>query len=57
LIVISLKNFNFRAGSGSTVRQRKAAPSRTTKSTPGGGAGAGSTMWRFYSEDSPGLKV
>ena len=48
----------FRAGAGSTVRQRKTVTaSKTSKSTPGGGSGAGSTMWRFYSEDSPGLKV
>merc|ERR1712135_59431 len=43
-------------GSGATVRQRKAAPTR--KAAPGGGSGqGGGTMWRFYSEDSPGLKV
>ena len=45
-------------GGGGTVRQRKA---------PGGGAGgrvttrAGGTssggMWRFYTDDSPGIKV
>ncbi|XP_078489628.1 protein transport protein Sec61 subunit beta [Ciona intestinalis] len=46
-----------RAGTGATVRQRKATPTTRAKSTPGGGSGAGSTMWRFYSEDSPGLKV
>ncbi|KAG5271900.1 protein transport protein Sec61 subunit beta [Sardina pilchardus] len=42
---------------GSTVRQRKATSSgtrsagRATASTGTGG------MWRFYTEDSPGLKV
>lgn len=46
-----------RSGAGATVRQRKAAPTTRAKSTPGGGTGANSTMWRFYSEDSPGLKV
>merc|ERR1712154_80525 len=45
-----------RGGSGATVRQRKAAPTARSKA-PGGGTGAGGTMWRFYSEDSPGLKV
>ncbi|KPP66409.1 protein transport protein Sec61 subunit beta-like [Scleropages formosus] len=42
---------------GSTVRQRKA----TSSSTRSGGRSAASTgtggMWRFYTEDSPGLKV
>nr|CAB3265940.1 protein transport protein Sec61 subunit beta [Phallusia mammillata] len=38
-------------------RQRKATPTTRSKSTPGGGSGARSTMWRYYSEDSPGLKV
>merc|ERR1712168_277824 len=43
-------------GSGATVRQRKAAPTR--KAAPGGGSGqGGGTMWRFYSEDSPVLKL
>ncbi|XP_010883007.1 protein transport protein Sec61 subunit beta [Esox lucius] len=43
---------------GSTVRQRKATSSgtrsagRTTASAGGTGG-----MWRFYTEDSPGLKV
>ncbi|XP_055903656.1 protein transport protein Sec61 subunit beta [Eupeodes corollae] len=40
---------------GSNVKQRKttttAARSRTT-----GGAGSGG-MWRFYTDDSPGIKV
>ncbi|XP_077381981.1 protein transport protein Sec61 subunit beta [Festucalex cinctus] len=42
---------------GSTVRQRKA----TSSGTRSGGRTAGSAgtggMWRFYTEDSPGLKV
>ncbi|TKS82015.1 Protein transport protein [Collichthys lucidus] len=42
---------------GSTVRQRKA----TSSGTRGGGRTTGSAgtggMWRFYTEDSPGLKV
>uniref|UniRef100_T1JJI9 Protein transport protein Sec61 subunit beta n=1 Tax=Strigamia maritima TaxID=126957 RepID=T1JJI9_STRMM len=44
-----------RAGSGSTVRQRKAAPAsgrnRASVATSTGG------MWRFYTDDSPGIKV
>ncbi|XP_055857189.1 protein transport protein Sec61 subunit beta [Episyrphus balteatus] len=43
------------AAGGSNVKQRKttttAARSRTT-----GGAGSGG-MWRFYTDDSPGIKV
>ncbi|XP_028985872.1 protein transport protein Sec61 subunit beta [Betta splendens] len=42
---------------GSTVRQRKA----TSSSTRSGGRATGSAgtggIWRFYTEDSPGLKV
>ncbi|XP_028281297.1 protein transport protein Sec61 subunit beta [Parambassis ranga] len=42
---------------GSTVRQRKA----TSSSTRSGGRTTGSAgtggIWRFYTEDSPGLKV
>ncbi len=45
-------------GSGAGPRQRKptasAARSRPSAAA-GGGASAG--MWRFYTEDSPGLKV
>lgn len=29
----------------------------TKKSMPGGGSGGGAGMWKFYSEDSPGIKV
>ncbi|XP_014663883.1 PREDICTED: protein transport protein Sec61 subunit beta-like [Priapulus caudatus] len=46
-----------RAGSSSTVRQRKTASStapRSTRTTVGGGGGG---MWRFYTDDSPGIKV
>jgi len=44
-----------RSGGGSTVRQRKAAPASAGRSKPGGAGAAG--MWRFYTEDSPGIKV
>ncbi|KAJ1203275.1 hypothetical protein NDU88_007063 [Pleurodeles waltl] len=42
--------------SGSTVRQRKNASSGNRSSTRTTSAGTGG-MWRFYTEDSPGLKV
>ncbi|EDO49392.1 predicted protein [Nematostella vectensis] len=45
-----------RGSSGGQLRQRKAGgstASRTTRPT----AASSSGMWRFYTEDSPGLKV
>ncbi|XP_019878248.1 protein transport protein Sec61 subunit beta [Aethina tumida] len=44
-----------RSSTGGTVRQRK-----TTSSSSGvakRSAGAASGMWRFYTDDSPGIKV
>ncbi|XP_051922105.1 protein transport protein Sec61 subunit beta [Hippocampus zosterae] len=41
---------------GSTVRQRKATSSGTRSGGRTTSAGTGG-MWRFYTEDSPGLKV
>uniref|UniRef100_A0A670HXX0 Protein transport protein Sec61 subunit beta n=1 Tax=Podarcis muralis TaxID=64176 RepID=A0A670HXX0_PODMU len=41
---------------GSTVRQRKSASYGTRSAGRTTSAGTGG-MWRFYSEDSPGLKV
>ncbi|KAE8597356.1 hypothetical protein XENTR_v10016437 [Xenopus tropicalis] len=41
---------------GSTVRQRKNASSSTRSAGRTTSAGTGG-MWRFYTEDSPGLKV
>jgi protein transport protein SEC61 subunit beta len=44
-------------GSGSGVRQRKSTTT-TTRSRPGaGGNSASAGVWRFYTEDSPGLKI
>ncbi|CAF4506382.1 unnamed protein product [Rotaria socialis] len=43
------------AGSGGGVRQRKSAAPAHSRPSAGGGASAG--VWRFYTEDSPGLKV
>ncbi|XP_069698406.1 protein transport protein Sec61 subunit beta [Periplaneta americana] len=45
-----------RAASGGTVRQRKAAPSSAAARNRTTGAGSGG-MWRFYTDDSPGIKV
>nr|SVE74002.1 EOG090X0RAK [Daphnia atkinsoni]SVE76204.1 EOG090X0RAK [Daphnia hispanica] len=47
-----------RAGSGSTVRQRKTTSTSTTtasRSRAGGTSSGG--MWKFYTDDSPGVKV
>ncbi|XP_018424352.1 PREDICTED: protein transport protein Sec61 subunit beta [Nanorana parkeri] len=41
---------------GSTVRQRKTTSSAARSSARAPSAGTGG-MWRFYTEDSPGLKV
>ncbi|XP_064646446.1 protein transport protein Sec61 subunit beta-like [Lineus longissimus] len=51
----SSKSVSPRSGGG-TVRQRKTTTTTTTaRKTGAGGGGAG--MWRFYTEDSPGIKV
>lgn len=43
-------------GGGGTVRQRKTASSSgAARGKPAGAGAAG--MWRFYTEDSPGIKV
>jgi len=43
------------AGGGTTVRQRKAPTTTATRSTrPSTSTGS---MWRFYTDDSPGIKV
>ena len=41
------------AGSSGTVRQRKTT---TAPATRAGGTSSGG-MWRFYTDDSPGIKV
>jgi len=43
-------------GSGAGLRQRKSTAT-TARSRPGAGGGASAGVWRFYTEDSPGLKV
>eukprot|EP00095_Tigriopus_kingsejongensis_P012394 maker-scaffold1164_size58058-snap-gene-0.13 protein:Tk12394 transcript:maker-scaffold1164_size58058-snap-gene-0.13-mRNA-1 annotation:"transport protein sec61 subunit beta" len=47
-----------RAGAGSTLRQRKPTSSARagTTTTRAGGTSSGG-MWRFYTDDSPGIKV
>merc|ERR1712156_161882 len=44
-------------GGGGTVRQRKttSGASRTVTTRAGGASSGG--MWRFYTDDSPGIKV
>lgn len=44
-----------RTSGSSTVRQRKTATSTSTRNR-NTGAGSGG-MWRFYTDDSPGIKV
>ncbi|XP_045178435.1 protein transport protein Sec61 subunit beta-like [Mercenaria mercenaria] len=52
----SSKTVSPRSGGGSTVRQRKTPSSGGAgRAKPAGGGSAG--MWRFYTEDSPGIKV
>ncbi|KAL8587696.1 hypothetical protein ACOMHN_020914 [Nucella lapillus] len=46
------KSVTPRAGGGTTPRQRK-----TTTAAPRKSAGSSAGMWRFYTEDSPGIKV
>ncbi|XP_034111519.1 protein transport protein Sec61 subunit beta [Drosophila sulfurigaster albostrigata] len=43
-------------GGGSTLKQRKTTTTTAARSRAPGGAGTGG-MWRFYTDDSPGIKV
>ncbi|KAJ8960888.1 hypothetical protein NQ318_020187 [Aromia moschata] len=43
-----------RASTGGTVRQRKTTTTTTARRNTGAGTGG---MWRFYTDDSPGIKV
>ncbi|XP_022902221.1 protein transport protein Sec61 subunit beta [Onthophagus taurus] len=46
-----------RSGGGTTVKQRKSTTTTTSRArTAGGGAGSVG-MWKFYTDDSPGIKV
>jgi len=45
-----------RAGGGA-VRQRKPAATTSTASKKSTGGASSAGMWRFYTEDSPGIKV
>lgn len=40
-----------------SYRKAPGGASSSKKSMPGGGSGGGAGMWKFYSEDSPGIKV
>lgn len=42
---------------GGTVRQRKPATTSSTASKKSAGGASSAGMWRFYTEDSPGIKV
>ncbi|XP_002735727.1 protein transport protein Sec61 subunit beta-like [Saccoglossus kowalevskii] len=48
-----------RSGGGSQVRQRKSAGTAAgrTRVAASGGGGSSGGMWRFYTEDSPGVKI
>lgn len=48
-----------RAGTGGTLRNRKGASSGASSGRARSSAGqtAGGGMWRFYTDDSPGIKV
>merc|ERR1712189_12532 len=47
-----------RAGAGSTTaRSRKGAGTSTPTTRRAAGGGGPQNMWRFYTEDSPGIKV
>ncbi|KAG5883977.1 sec61 translocon subunit beta [Leptinotarsa decemlineata] len=43
-----------RSSTGGTVRQRKTTTTTTARRNTGAGTGG---MWRFYTDDSPGIKV
>ena len=45
-----------KGGSG-TTRQRKGGASTGTTTRRAAGSGGPQNMWRFYTEDSPGIKV
>lgn len=45
-----------RSASGGTVRQRKSTTTTTAARSRNTGANSGG-MWRFYTDDSPGIKV
>ena len=54
----SSKTVSPRSGGGSTTRQRKTTSSAGNRQKAVAGGGSSSAgMWRFYTEDSPGIKV
>lgn len=46
-----------RAGPGSTLRNRKATSKPSTSNTSTAVRQNDNSMWKFYTEDSPGIKV
>nr|ABI52801.1 Sec61 protein translocation complex beta-subunit [Argas monolakensis] len=47
-----------RSGAGSTVKQRKTTSAGSGRTrTPGAAAAGGGGMWKFYTDDAPGIKV
>uniref|UniRef100_L7M5V1 Protein transport protein Sec61 subunit beta n=3 Tax=Ixodidae TaxID=6939 RepID=L7M5V1_RHIPC len=44
-----------RSSGGSTVKQRKTTSASSGRTRTPGAAGGG--MWKFYTDDSPGIKV
>ena len=46
-----------KGGSGSTTRSRKGGATSGTTTRRAAGSGGPQNMWRFYTEDSPGIKV
>ncbi|CAL1300199.1 unnamed protein product [Larinioides sclopetarius] len=53
----SPKSMAPRAGSGSTVKQRKTGATSSSARTRASGSSNSVGMWRFYTDDSPGIKV
>lgn len=47
------------AAAGEGLRHRRVQPNaaRSTRPSIPGGGGSGAGMWRFYSDDSPGIKI
>jgi protein transport protein SEC61 subunit beta len=46
-----------RAGGSNAAKQRKGGGGGSTKTAPRAGGTSSGGMWRFYTDDSPGVKV
>ena len=51
------KSSSAKGGSSSTVKSRRSTGSSSTPVRRNAGVGGPQNMWRFYTEDSPGIKV